>query len=775
VNQAKCTTCGAGLTIKKGDKTCVCEYCQSTNIVENALALGMVEVDVTEDIKKLRANLTTFVQQNSIDELLRVSQKLLDWIPQDFVARYFFAYAKQQQNQPRFMYEFYQSPPTYTDDEIRTIVNHTCQHSELRDKRRVLDFLSKYHEDGVSTYLKMHKEREDKENHYANVPRDVFVCYSSYNVAIAERVVKELEADGNTCWISTRNLRPNDSENYWKNIENAIQNSTIVLVIGSEDSMRSKDVHQEIDFARQYQKKIIEFKIDEVPHNTLFKHVFNGIKWVNGSLDVNQNYINLLERIYEEKYQSPRTNEYDESSEGIVEEVSFDGGLEQSTLDASRFESIQETENQTDGIVLDGEFSHEQGNISQHSSKTSYTQNNLTSESRQSSSKHSLWMFSIIGLVLFLGFLVILGMNINSNGSLSNQTIVPNLPTTPTTPEPTTFRIAMITDIGDIDDRSYNQGTWEGVIAFAEANNISHRYYRPLEVGTAPYLDAITLAVRAGAEIVVTPGFLFESAIFQAQQLYPDVKFVLIDGVPQPGDYSEFLVAQNTVSILFDEHESGFLAGYSAVVDGYRELGYFGGIAVPAVVKFGVGFVAGANYAANELGVAIDLGDNRYAYLGTFAPSDDTKNAAAAWYLQGTEIIFVVAGGANFSVMAAAEEAGAKVIGVDVDQSSLSPTVVSSALKQLGIATGQALKAWLDGNFPGGEIQVKGVANDGVGLPEDFSRFNNPAETRAAYNAVYARIASGQINVPETHNELVAFLNAQGISTANIPSQSRVE
>jgi hypothetical protein len=311
MNQAKCTTCGAGLTIKKGDKTTVCVYCQTTNIVENALALGKVEVDVTEDIKKLRANLTTFVQQNSIDEILRVSQKLLDWIPQDFVARYFFAYAKQQQNQPRFMYEFYQSPPTYTDDEINLVLSHINQHSDLRDKRRVLDFLASHHEDGISGYLKIHKEREDKENHYANVPRDVFVCYSSYNVGIAVRIVKELEADGNTCWISTRNLRPNDSENYWKNIENAIQNSTIVLVIGSEDSMRSKDVHQEIDFARQHQKKIIEFKIDEAPHNTLFKHVFNGIKWVKGSLDVNQNYTVLLERIYEERYQHPRLVEKD--------------------------------------------------------------------------------------------------------------------------------------------------------------------------------------------------------------------------------------------------------------------------------------------------------------------------------------------------------------------------------------------------------------------------------------------------------------------------------
>lgn len=338
--------------------------------------------------------------------------------------------------------------------------------------------------------------------------------------------------------------------------------------------------------------------------------------------------------------------------------------------------------------------------------------------------------------------------------------------------EEETYRVAMVTDIGDIDDRSFNQGTWEGVVAWAEANNISHRYYRPLEPGTAATLDAIALAVQGGAEIIVTPGFLFAEAVYEAQALYPNVRFVIIDTVPSKDGTQ--LVGSNTVSILFEEHESGFLAGYAAVQDGYRQLGYFGGIAVPAVVKFGIGFVAGANYAAQELGATINLGNDRFAYFGSFAPSDDNKNAAAAWYLQGTEIIFVAAGGAGTSVMAAAEEAGANVLGVDVDQSSLSTTVVSSALKQLGIAAGQALQDWLDGTFPGGQIQVKGAANDGVGLPEDFSRFNNPAQTRAAYDRVYTRIANGTLSVPSNYAELVAFLNAQGISTANIPSESTI-
>jgi Uncharacterized ABC-type transport system, periplasmic component/surface lipoprotein len=335
------------------------------------------------------------------------------------------------------------------------------------------------------------------------------------------------------------------------------------------------------------------------------------------------------------------------------------------------------------------------------------------------------------------------------------------------------FRIAMITDVGDVDDRSFNQGTWEGIVAFAEENDITHRYYRPLEVSDAAYLDTIALAIEGGAEIVVTPGFLFEPAIFQAQQLYPEVTFVLIDGVPQPGDYSEFVVAENTVSILFDEHESGFLAGYAAVQDGYRQLGYFGGIAVPAVVKFGIGFVAGAYYAADEINATISLGNDRFAYLGNFEPNDNNKNAAAAWFVQGTELIFVAAGGAGNSVMAAAEEAGAKVIGVDVDQSAQSTTVITSAKKELGNAVGQALQAWLDGSFPGGEIQVKGADNDGVGLPEDFGRFTT--FTKAQYDTLYARISSGQLVVPSNYDELVTFFNAQGISTVGIPSKATIE
>ncbi len=318
MNQAKCTNCGASLSVQQGDKTCVCQYCQTTNIVENALALGKVEVDVTKDIQTLRSNLATFAQQNSIDEILRVSQKLLDWIPQDFVARYFFAYAKQQQNQPRFMYEFYRQVINHTETELKLVVEHLILFSELRDMRRVLDFLERISPLSLEKYRISHLHRVEKEEQYTNVPRDVFICFSSYNLDIAEAIVREIEADGNTCWISTRNLRPDDSDNYWLNIENAIQNSNVFLVVSSSDAMLSKDVQQEIQLALKHLRRLVEFKIDNSSHNTLFKHAFNGVKWIKGNTNPRQSYASILQRIYDEKYLIKATeNSYIDNSKYI--------------------------------------------------------------------------------------------------------------------------------------------------------------------------------------------------------------------------------------------------------------------------------------------------------------------------------------------------------------------------------------------------------------------------------------------------------------------------
>ncbi|MCL2811724.1 MAG: BMP family ABC transporter substrate-binding protein [Clostridia bacterium] len=304
--------------------------------------------------------------------------------------------------------------------------------------------------------------------------------------------------------------------------------------------------------------------------------------------------------------------------------------------------------------------------------------------------------------------------------------------------------LALVTDIGTIDDKSFNQGSWEGLAWYAEENDISHEYYRPMDASADAYLDSIQLAVESGAKLVVTPGFLFEGAIFMAQEMYPETMFVLVDGVPNDGETR--LVGDNTVSVLYAEEQSGFLAGYAAVKEGYTSLGFIGGIAVPAVVRFGVGFVEGADYAAQEMGLEPGAVTVNFSYSGVFWPTPEVQAMAASWYNDGVEAIFVAAGGATSSVTAAAEAAEDKwVIGVDSDQSEMSPTILTSALKTLQTSVYMAIAAMYDGEFPGGEIWVMGADNDGVGLPMETSRF--ATFNQADYDAVYAKLVSGEIEV----------------------------
>jgi len=306
------------------------------------------------------------------------------------------------------------------------------------------------------------------------------------------------------------------------------------------------------------------------------------------------------------------------------------------------------------------------------------------------------------------------------------------------------FKIALITDIGEIDDKSFNQGTWEGVVAYAEENDVSHTYYKPAEKSTTAYVNAIELAISNGAEVVVTPGFLFEEPIFLVQDTYPDVDFILIDGTPHNADYSEFRTEENVQPILFAEDQAGYLAGYGAVMDGFTSLGFMGGMAFPAVVRFGMGFVAGANDAAAVKGVTITM---KYHYTGGFSATPEVQTKAATWYQQGVEVIFACGGSLGQSVMAAAEIEGGKVIGVDVDQAADSYTVITSAMKRLGVAVQLALTDHFDGTWEGGTTWTLDASNDGVGLPLDIESWGFTTWTRTAYNALFAKLADGTVVV----------------------------
>lgn len=327
------------------------------------------------------------------------------------------------------------------------------------------------------------------------------------------------------------------------------------------------------------------------------------------------------------------------------------------------------------------------------------------------------------------------------------------------------FEIALITDKGNIDDKSFNQGSWEGVVEFAEANKITHKYYKPEEASDAGYLAAIDLAVTGGAKVIVTPGFLFEVPIYEAQTKYPEVKFILLDGAPHTADYATFKTEKNVASVMYSEEQSGFLAGYAAVMDGMTKLGYMGGMAVPAVQAFGYGYLQGAEAAAAELGLADGAIEAIYHYTGNFEENDTNKATAKTMYQEGIEVIFAAGGAVAKSVMSAASESDAKVIGVDVDQRYDSETVITSATKGLAASVVAVLDAIYKSNSwdtYGGTTTYFNAANDGVGLPtivigddkaDAFDRFES--FDKAAYDKVFATLADGSV-VPVRNIEVAA-------------------
>lgn len=315
--------------------------------------------------------------------------------------------------------------------------------------------------------------------------------------------------------------------------------------------------------------------------------------------------------------------------------------------------------------------------------------------------------------------------------------------------------ITLITDKGNIDDKSFNQGSWEGVVAFAKENKIAHQYIKPEEASDAGYLAAIDLAVQGGAKVIVTPGFLFEVSVYEAQTKYPDVKFILLDGAPHTADYSTFETKENVASILYAEEQSGYLAGYAAVMDGMTNLGFMGGMAVPAVQAFGYGYLQGAEDAAEELGLADGAVKVTYHYTGNFEENDTNKATAKTMYQEGTEVIFACGGSVGKSVMSAASEAQAKVIGVDVDQRYDSETVISSATKGLAASVVSVLDSiYKTNNWEtyAGKTTYFNAANDGVGLPtvvigdnkaDAFDRFQT--FNKEAYDAVFAQLENGSV------------------------------
>ena len=311
-------------------------------------------------------------------------------------------------------------------------------------------------------------------------------------------------------------------------------------------------------------------------------------------------------------------------------------------------------------------------------------------------------------------------------------------------------KIAMVTDSGDITDESFNQITWETVCAYGDENGVDYEYYKPAEDTDEERINSIDLAITEGATVIVMPGYLFGPTIAEEQELYPDVKFIAVDVTE--GDLVNLAgesvsLGANTYICSFQEEQAGYLAGYGAVKDGYTKLGFLGGIAVPAVIRYGFGYIQGINAAAEEMGVDVSV---KYFYGGQFYGDESITARMEGWYSDGTEIVFACGGGIYTSAVEAAGDSG-KVIGVDVDQKPIiGDSCVTSAMKGLNAAVYDALAAYFDGNWDslsGKSEQLGLTQGDYIGLPTDDASWGFTTFTKEEYETVLAGIKDGSITI----------------------------
>ncbi len=307
------------------------------------------------------------------------------------------------------------------------------------------------------------------------------------------------------------------------------------------------------------------------------------------------------------------------------------------------------------------------------------------------------------------------------------------------------YKVAFVTDVGQLKDKSFNQGTYDGVKLYASENNLSYKYYQPANGDQATdddRYDAMKAAADAGAEVIVCAGFMQAGALERAAKEFTGVKFVFIDGWN--------MGLSNVAGIAFKEEQPGYFAGYAAVKEGYTKLGFSGGGGGtnPAVNRYGYGFVQGANDAAKELGIAVDV-KYTYQYGASFAASNELQTLISGWYQNGTEVVFSCGGSIFQSITAAASANDGLVIGVDVDQSPDSDTVITSAMKGLASAAQWAIGKAYDGTWAeiGGNGTSLGVKEDAVGLPTATWSLKN--YKASDYESLYKKVLDGSVAIDD--------------------------
>ena len=324
------------------------------------------------------------------------------------------------------------------------------------------------------------------------------------------------------------------------------------------------------------------------------------------------------------------------------------------------------------------------------------------------------------------------------------------------TPEGTAdYSVAMITDYGDITDQSFNQTTYEACKAYCEANGVTFNYFKPAGDSTAERVAMVESAVDEGYNVIVMPGYAFADTIKETAETYPDVTFVALD--VGEGDLGDYTLPSNVYCAVYQEELCGYMAGYAAVKMGYTHLGFLGGMAVPAVVRYGYGFVQGADAAAAKMGTTATV---EYVYGNAFAGDADITAYMDNWYQTlGVEVVFACGGGIYTSAAEAAAKVGGKLIGVDVDQSANINTYgegmcVTSAMKGLAETVKHMLGEVVAGNFAnyGGKVETLGLVNGDdptanyVQLPMETTQWGD-GFTQDDYKALVKAMYDGDVTV----------------------------
>ncbi len=334
------------------------------------------------------------------------------------------------------------------------------------------------------------------------------------------------------------------------------------------------------------------------------------------------------------------------------------------------------------------------------------------------------------------------------------------------------MKIAMVTDSGDITDQSFNQTTYEACKEWAADNGSDFNYYKPESDSDEARNASVDQAVADGANVIVLPGYMFAATIVEQSEMYPDVKFIAPDvsagdicekGVGEgytynPDDYevTDYYNADNVYCCTYQEEVSGYMAGYAAVKFGYKHLGFLGGMSVPAVTRFGYGYIQGADEAAKELGITDEV-ELEYVCGGQFYGDADITAYMDTWYgSKGVEVVFACGGGIYTSAAEAAAKVDGKVIGVDSDQSGIigEDITVTSAMKGLAPTVKTALDAIKDGNWESdyaGKIDNLGLVSENpednyVQLPMDTTQWDDNF-TVDDYKDLVSKLYNGEITV----------------------------